>query len=36
MIKMMFLPDLHLIVKIEKNRFGEYIVIPKGKGKGER
>ena len=33
-VEMMFLRDLHLLVKIEKNRFGEYIVIPKGKGKG--
>lgn len=34
MTDVMFIPLLHLIVKIEKNRFGDYIMIPKGKGKG--
>ena len=34
MSEMMCLPDLGLLVKIHCDRFGEYIVIPKGKGRG--
>ena len=34
MSDMMFLPDFGLIVKIQRDRFGEYIIIPKGKGRG--
>ena len=32
--EMIFLPDLGLLVKIHRDRFGEYLVIPKGKGRG--
>jgi hypothetical protein len=31
---LMFLPKLNLLVKIEQDKFGEHIVIPKGKGQG--
>ena len=33
-VDMMFLPALDLLVKIHADKFGEFIVIPKGKGKG--
>jgi topoisomerase IA-like protein len=35
MNEMLWIPDLNILVKLQHDRFGTYVVIPHGKGNGQ-